>query len=266
MARYDFTSVRLHVEDDLAEGGRLVLDQGRSNYLRNVMRLSPGDGALLFNGRDGEWRGRLADAGRRSVAIDLVERTRSQDPLPDLHYLFAPLKQARLDYLVQKAVEMGAGRLRPVLTRRTQVRRLGMDRMVANVREACEQCGVIAVPAVDEPIDLERALAGWAAAEPGRVLVVCDEAGSARPENPVDALADVVRGTPLAVIVGPEGGFSPEEQAMLSAVSGARIVALGPRILRADTAAVAALAIVQAVAGDWAPCGGREGPRSRNVP
>lgn len=248
MSRYDFTSVRLHVEADLGPGVRLSLDRGRTNYLANVLRMGPGDALLVFNGRDGEWRASVVEAGRKALALAVGERTRPQEPLPKLHYLFAPLKQARLDYMVQKAVEMGAGRLRPVLTRHTQVRRLNVDRAAANVREACEQCGVIAIPPVDEPADLGAVLDAW---QPERILVVADEAESARPRTALEALAALPRGRPLAVLVGPEGGFAPAERERLAAAPFVRRIALGPRILRADTAAVAALALVQAAAGDW---------------
>ena len=247
MAAYDFTLPRLFVEADLAAGARLALDRGQANYLLNVLRLREGDGVLAFNGRDGEWRMRVEAEGRRGAALVGVERLRAQTPAPDLLYLFAPLKHARLDYLVQKAVEMGAGALRPVFTRRTQAARVNLERMRANVIEAAEQCGILALPAVLDSLDLDAALAGL---EPDRLLVFCDE--SAPVTNPMAALEPLRNNTvKIAVIVGPEGGFTDEERARVAARENCVRVSLGPRILRADTAAVAALALVQSVLGDW---------------
>ncbi len=248
MARYDFSSPRLFVEPALGEGADVPLGQGPANYLRNVLRLSESATVLVFNGRDGEWRARLASPGKRSLHLVLEERLRPQEPLSDLHYLFAPLKQARLDYMVQKAVEMGAGRLVPVLTRHTQVRRVNRERMAANVREAAEQCGIIAVPPVDEPVELPDLLG---ALEAGRTLVVADEAESAGGRDPLAQLSAVPRRAPVSVLVGPEGGFHGDERALLDKVPGRVTLSLGPRILRADTAGVAALALVQAACGDW---------------
>ncbi|RXF74070.1 16S rRNA (uracil(1498)-N(3))-methyltransferase [Hansschlegelia zhihuaiae] len=245
MSAYDFSATRLFVEPDLAEGGELALEGAPANYLRNVLRMVEGDGLLVFNGRDGEWRATVASVAKKRVVLSVATREREQTPLPNVRLLFAPLKHARLDYMVQKAVEMGAGRLTPVVTRRTQVARVNLERMRANVVEAAEQCGVLAIPVVDEPIRLDAALAGWPADEP---LLFCDE--DAGMESATAALA-LVAGRPIGVLVGPEGGFDPEERAALLAHSAAVRIGLGPRILRADTAAVAALAIVQAIAGDW---------------
>ena len=223
MARYDFRTPRLHVAMPLAEGASIALDPAQANYLGNVLRLKTGDSVLVFNGRDGEWRGSLASTGKRKLALTIEGRTRAQTGALDLHYLFAPLKHARLDYMVQKAVEMGASRLQPVLTRHTQVTRVNLERMLA-----------------------ER--------DPARLLVFCDE--EAEVKDPVAALTEA-RGRvppgamPLAVLVGPEGGFAPEERSALLALPNTVRLALGPRILRADTAAVAALALVGAVLGDW---------------
>lgn len=252
MARYDFRSPRLHVETPLAAGVRVPLTAPHLHYLRDVLRLKPGDPVLAFNGRDGEWRTVLAEEGRRAMALAVVEQTRPQTPAGDLHYLFAPLKRARLDYVVQKAVEMGAARLRPVITRHTQAERVNTGRMRANVIEAAEQCGILAPPAVDEPVGLDEAIA---ALETGRRLVFCDE--DAPVGDPLAALGAVRAeapaggGVPLAVLIGPEGGFAEDERDLLLARPGVVRLALGPRILRADTAAVAALALVQAVLGDW---------------
>jgi len=210
--------------------------------------MGAGAGLLVFNGRDGEFRATIAEASRKACGLLVAEPTRPQAAAPDVHLMFAPLKHARLDYMVQKAVEMGAGALRPVLTRRTQATRLNLERMAANVVEACEQCGVIAVPETRAPERLDTVLAAWARDDAGRRLVFCDEA--APPGGPIAALERLGPG-PLAVLVGPEGGFAPEERAALSRLPATTAISLGPRILRADTAAVAALAVVQAALGDW---------------
>jgi 16S rRNA (uracil1498-N3)-methyltransferase len=217
--------------------------------LADVLRRKPGDQLMVFNGRDGEWRAAFEPAGKRGAVLALAEQTRVQDRAPDLQYLFAPLKRARLDYTVQKAVEMGAARLTPVITRYTQVDRVNSDRMRANAIEAAEQCSILTLPVIDELVALDRALA---ALEPERTLVFCDE--DAPIADPLAALAPL-RGResiPLAVLIGPEGGFAPEERALLLDRPKTVRLALGPRILRADTAAVAALALVQAALGDWA--------------
>lgn len=248
MAAYDFTAPRLHVGPDLATGARLPLDRAQANYLLNVLRRKPDDPVLVFNGRDGEWRAGLEASGRKSADLVVRERTRAQTPRPDLHYLFAPLKGARLDYLAQKAVEMGAGTIRPVLTRFTQGDRINLDRLSANAVEAAEQCGVLTIPEVAEPVRLPAALEALA---PGRLLVFCDE--DAPVSDPVAALraaGAAAAPMPLAVLVGPEGGFSDEERAAIAARPNTVALSLGPRILRADTAAVAVMALVQAVLGD----------------
>ncbi|RAI26734.1 16S rRNA (uracil(1498)-N(3))-methyltransferase, partial [Rhodoplanes elegans] len=193
MPRYEFRSPRLFVEAPLAPGVRVPLDAAPLHYLRDVLRLKPGDPVLVFNGRDGEWRADLAEEGRRSMALAVVAATRPQTPAGDLHYLFAPLKRTRLDYLVQKAVEMGASRLAPVVTRHTQAERVNTERMRANVVEAAEQCGVLALPAVAEPVALDKALAGL---DPERLLVFCDE--DAPVADPLAALAGAGPGDPEA--------------------------------------------------------------------
>jgi 16S rRNA (uracil1498-N3)-methyltransferase len=214
--------------------------------LADVLRLEPGDAVLLFNTRDGEWRARLAAAGKRALTLAVDEQTRPQTAAGDLHYLFAPLKRARLDYVVQKAVEMGVSRLQPVMTRHTQAERVNVARMRANAIEAAEQCGILLLPDILEPAPLARALAHL---EPARLLVFCDE--DAPTVDPLAALKAAPHTVPLAVLIGPEGGFAEEERALLLARPNVVRLALGPRILRADTAAVAALALVQAVLGDW---------------
>ncbi|MGD9805336.1 MAG: 16S rRNA (uracil(1498)-N(3))-methyltransferase [Hyphomicrobiaceae bacterium] len=242
---YDFRAQRLYVTDDLAEGTTLALSREQANYLVNVLRLVDGAAVHIFNGRDGEWRAHIVRQGRRDADLVIEQQTRAQAGGPDLHYLFAPLKRARLDYMVQKATELGAARLVPVITQHTMAERVNLDRMRANVIEAAEQCGILRVPDVAEPVSLKRMLETWDAA---RRLVFCDE--DAPVQDPVAALKAVDPG-PLAVLIGPEGGFSVEERELLVRLPGCVRLALGPRIMRADTAAVAALALVNAVLGDW---------------
>lgn len=237
---YDFRAQRLFVEEPLAEAALVRLDRDRAHYVSDVIRLEVGGHLHLFNGRDGEWRAVREAGGRRDVLLRCEAQLRRQSPPPDLDYVFAPLKHARLDYMVQKAVEMGAGRLVPVMTRRTQATRVNTERMRANVIEAAEQCGILTPPQVAEPVALPRWLA---ALEPDRRLVFCDEA--APQADPLAPLRAAVAG-PLAVLIGPEGGFTEEERRLLAAHPGAIVLSLGPRILRADTAAVAALALVEA--------------------
>ena len=253
MARYDFRLQRLFLRASLHEGADIEVDREQANYLVNVLRMGDGDRLLVFNGHDGEWLAEVHPSGRRDCRLTIVSQTRPQTPLPDLHWLFAPLKHARLDYMVQKAVEMGAGRLCPVITRHTQVTRVNVERMEANVVEAAEQCGVIALPSVAEPVTLEHLLDTWHVHEQpieegGRRLLFCDE--HEETTNPLTILGGLPKG-PLAVLIGPEGGFSKEERAILRSKAFVTPIPLGPRILRADTAAVAALAVVQAVMGDW---------------
>jgi 16S rRNA (uracil1498-N3)-methyltransferase len=245
MPQHDFRSPRLFVDAPFSAGATLALDRAQANYLGNVLRLSAGDTVLVFNGRDGEWRADISGRKRPDQLI-LTAQSRPQDRLPDLHLVFAPLKHARLDYMVQKAVEMGASALQPVVTRFTQVSRINAERMRANVNEAAEQCGILSLATVEDPVPLERYLAQR---DPQRLLVFCDEA--AEVANPAAALADVSPFVGIDVLIGPEGGFAEEERAALLKQPGAVRLALGPRILRADTAAVAALAVVQTALGDW---------------
>jgi 16S rRNA (uracil1498-N3)-methyltransferase len=243
----DFRRPRLYVDAPLAAGGRVPLDRNQGNYLGNVLRLGSGAKVLVFNGRDGEWQATISGR-KRPEHLDIAAVSRMQDRLPDLHYVFAPLKHARLDYMVQKAVEMGASALQPVLTRFTQVTRVNTERMRANVIEAAEQCGILSLATVAEPIALDRWLAQRA---PERLLVFCDEATDTA--NPSAALQALQNDPSLGidVLVGPEGGFAEDERANLLRQPGLLRLSLGPRILRADTAAVAVLALVQAALGDW---------------
>ncbi len=250
MARYDFRSPRLYVEAPLDAGALVPLAAAQQHYLTHVLRLNAGGQVLAFNGRDGEWQAVL-EPHKRAAQLRIGAKSREQTQPADLHYLFAPLKAARLDYMVQKAVEMGASRLQPVLTRHSQVARVNVARMRANAIEAAEQCGILTVPQIDAAAPLLRLLAGR---QTGRYLVFCDE--DADLGDPLAALATVPPRSPLAVLVGPEGGFAVDERAALLRLPNVVRLALGPRILRADTAAVAALALVQAVIGDWRTDGG----------
>jgi 16S rRNA (uracil1498-N3)-methyltransferase len=246
MPQLDFRSPRLFVAAPLAMGETVELERNQSNYLGNVLRLAAGDTILVFNGRDGEWQASIAGR-KRPDSLAIVARTRPQDRLPDIAYVFAPLKHARLDYMVQKAVEMGVSSLQPVLTRFTQVSRVNGERMRANVVEAAEQCGILSLADVAEPVPLDRYLSRRGAQ---RLLVFCDEAADIA--NPVQALQGGLTGSNgIDVLIGPEGGFAEEERALLLRQPLILRLALGPRILRADTAAVAALALVQAALGDW---------------
>jgi 16S rRNA (uracil1498-N3)-methyltransferase len=245
MPGYDFRSPRLYVDAPFGAGAAVALEPAQAHYLIHVLRLKSGAGVLAFNGRDGEWAATI-EAQRRSALLHIGARVREQTTAADLHYLFAPLKAARLDYMVQKAVEMGVAKLQPVLTRHTQAARVNTGRMRANAIEAAEQCGVLSVPDVEEPLPFAQLLAKREAA---RWMIFCDE--DATVANPIAALSVVPPQSPLAVLIGPEGGFADDERAALLKLPNVVRLCLGPRILRADTAAVAALTIVQAAIGDW---------------
>jgi 16S rRNA (uracil1498-N3)-methyltransferase len=250
MPKLDFRAPRLFVDAALAAGETVTLERSQSNYLGNVLRLAGGDTILVFNGRDGEWQAQVAGR-KRPERLGIIARTRPQDRLPDLAYVFAPLKHARLDYMVQKAVEMGAASLQPVLTRFTQVSRVNGERMRANVIEAAEQCGILSLAEVAEPVTLDRYLSRRA---DQRLLVFCDEAADAA--NPIEALrGEAAASGGIDILIGPEGGFAEEERALLLRQPRTLRLSLGPRVLRADTAGVAALALVQAVLGDWTGSG-----------
>ena len=248
MPDHDFKSPRLYIDAPLAAGMAVPIDREQGNYFGNVMRLTMGDRVLAFNGRDGEWLAVIAGR-KRPDALEIQSQTRPQTTLPDIVYAFAPLKHARLDYMAQKAVEMGVAALQPVVTRHTQVSRVNTERMRANAIEAAEQCGILSLATVGEPLTLDK----WLAARtPGRLLVFCDEATDVA--SPVAVLqAAKASGTSdgIDVLIGPEGGFAAEERDLLKRQPHVLVLSLGPRILRADTAAVAALTLVQAALGDW---------------
>lgn len=245
MLTVDAQTPRLYVDGALGPGEDVSPGVKQTNYLVSVMRLHQGDAVRLFNGRDGEWLAEITVRNKRGYSARCTEQTRPQTSAPALSYLFAPLKRARLDYMVQKATEMGASRLMPVLTERTVARRVNLARMGANVIEAAEQCNLLSVPEVSAPCDLAAALEGWKA---DTRLVYCDEAASG--DAPSDVLGRI-EGKIGGVLIGPEGGFSDDERAGLRSRDFVVPISLGPRLMRADTAAVAALALVQAVCGDW---------------
>ena len=234
--------IRLYVEHPLGEGQSVPLSRDQAHYLFGVMRLSKGDTVALFNGQDGEWAAQVVDAGKRGGALECSAPIRPQGAPPDVWLLFAPIKKARTDFIVEKAVEMGVARICPVQTEFTNSERVRRDRLQAHATEAAEQCGATWVPEVSEIDRLDRVLASW---QPGRNLMFCDEglAGSGA------ALSGTKES--WAVLIGPEGGFSDTERSRLNGLDFAHAVSLGPRILRADTAAVAALTLWQMTLGDW---------------
>jgi 16S rRNA (uracil1498-N3)-methyltransferase len=236
------TTPRLYVEMPLSAGAIITLPPPQSHYLGSVMRRQPGDMVRLFNGSAGEWAARVDSVGKKVVTLVAVEQSAPQEIVPDLWLCAAPLKRGRIDWVAEKACELGVARLVPVVTRRTIVDKLNLDRLRAHMVEAAEQCGRTAIPAVAEPLTLIVLLRDWPA---GRALIFADEAGG----EPLATLCPRIP-APAAILIGPEGGFTPEERAAIRAVPGAVAASLGPRILRADTAAVAAVAIWQALVGD----------------
>ena len=270
--------IRLFIPHDLAPGAEMALDPGQSRYLAAVMRQAVGDEVLLFNGRDGEWRAAITVVGKRAVGVKAVARERPQATGPDLDLIVALVKRGRLETIVEKAAELGARRVRPVVTERTNADRARVERLTAIATEAAEQTGRLDVPDIHEPVKLEKLIAGWPA---GRRLLFCDEAGDAQPILQA-LLPSPSRGaaggggagsdaaglattpphptlspnggedSPWSILIGPEGGFSPKEREMLRALPFATAATLGPRILRADTSAISALTLWQAALGDWA--------------
>ena len=243
MAVHDFRSQRLFVDDDLSAGNSIEASREQANYLLNVLRLNSGSELLVFNGRDGEWRVEIEAMGRKKCNLVPIQQTRSQPDRPSLRYCFAPLKQGRLDYMVQKAVEMGVGVLQPVLTQYTQVRSLNEKRFRANAIEAVEQCGILSLPEICPAISFDQFVSTLS---PSDTVIFCDEA---RPH--AQDLDQVVSTNMLTLMIGPEGGFSDDERNTLQSLPQTVHLGLGPRILRADTAAVAALAVLQSKLGDW---------------
>ncbi len=232
---------RLYVPEPLGEGTLLTLEGAPANYLGAVLRLGPGAQLKLFDDRTGEWIAEIVEAGKRRVTLRTLAHLRPREPVPDLWLLFAPLKRARIDFLVEKATELGVARLVPVLTRRTNVERVKDERLHAHMVEAAEQCERTALPELADPVKLDALLARWPAE---RTLLFADETGGT-------PLLGAVRASPAAILIGPEGGFTDEERAAIRACPAALAVSLGPRILRAETAALAAASVWMAAAGDW---------------
>lgn len=232
---------RLFVDQRLAKGVTLGLDGPPAHYLGTVMRLGPGDPVRLFDDRTGEWLAEVRDVTRRGISLAIMEQLRPREAVPDLWLLFAPIKKGRIDWLVEKATELGARRLQPVITRRTIVDQPNVSRLRAHMIEAAEQCDRTALPELAEPVSLDAQLRAW---PQGRTLLFADELGGM-------PLAELAVPGPAAILIGPEGGFTIEERTAIRALEWARPVTLGPRILRADTAAVAALAVWMSAAGDW---------------
>ncbi|NWJ24932.1 16S rRNA (uracil(1498)-N(3))-methyltransferase [Rhizobium sp. RM] len=243
--RANFRMQRLFIDVPLHAEAVCEANAEQFNYLANVLRMSDGSEILLFNGRDGEWKATVSFPSRKKIILTPSEQTRPQPSPSDLHYLFAPLKVGRMDYLVQKAVEMGAGQLQPVMTQHVQGKIHNTEKLRANAIEAAEQCGILSIAEVAEPVKLKDLLDTW---RQDRRIIYCDEGDAG--QNPLPILRGITE-KKLALLVGPEGGFSEEERELLRARSFITPIPLGPRILRADTAAVAALAVIQAAIGDW---------------
>jgi 16S rRNA (uracil1498-N3)-methyltransferase len=242
------TATRLFVEDPLSAGSEAALDEAQAHYLRHVMRRADGAPLLLFNGRDGEWQATLGLRGKKGAAAQVVEQTRPQGSEPDVWLCFAPVKRARIDWIAEKATELGVAVLQPVITRHTAVERVNVERLRANAIEAAEQTERLSVPEVRAPVELARLLAGWPA---GRRLLMADETGGGPPiAEMLGGLDEAARAAPWAIVIGPEGGFAQDELTALRRMKDVTAVGLGPRILRADTAALAALACWQALVGD----------------
>lgn len=232
---------RLFIDEPLSAGLTLTIDGGQAHYLAGVMRLKAGDQIALFDDRSGEWRAGIEHVAKRSVSVRVTELLREREDVPDLWLLAAPIKKGRIDWMAEKACELGVARLKPVITQRTIVDRLNLDRLRAHMIEAAEQCERTAMPILDEPVKLAQILKAW---PEHRALIFADEEGGA-------PMAAVAKPGPSAILIGPEGGFTPDERAEIKAVPQAIGVSLGPRILRADTAMAAAVSLWMALAGDW---------------
>ena len=238
--------VRLFVSQPLSAGASILLPRESSHYLIEVMRMQAGDSVAVFDGSNGEWEASIDDPHRKQAKLTAQRQLRPQELVPDLWLLFAPIKQGRIDFIAEKACELGVAHVKPVITQRTIVNRVPVDRLNANMVEAAEQCGRTALPTISEPVQLDKLLASW---PEERALLFCDETGGA---PMLEALKDRPRGAPAAILIGPEGGFTDAEREKIRAIPSAIPLSLGPRILRADTAAVAAIALWQATQGDWA--------------
>ncbi len=242
-------SIRLYVEESLSQGGSITLDKDQSHYLANVMRSKLGSEVALFNGRDGEWAAEITDIQKRSVTLHLRGLKREQTAEPDLWLVFAPIKKARLDFIAQKATELGVSHLQPTYTRRTIVDRVKTERLHANAVEAAEQCERLTVPTIAEPAKLDVILKDW---PEDRRIMFCDETLSGEPAHTALANAGSKNtNEPWAIIIGPEGGFDDIERKAIREHKNTTVVALGPRVLRADTAAMAAISLWQSALGDW---------------
>ncbi|MGB0507644.1 MAG: 16S rRNA (uracil(1498)-N(3))-methyltransferase [Pikeienuella sp.] len=239
------SKIRLYVDAPLAAGASVALQRDQAHYLGGVMRRQVGDQIALFNGQDGEWMAEIGHINKRAAALSCTEQSAPQTSPPDLWLLFAPIKKARTDFIVEKAAEMGARRIQPVFTQHTNAERVKPDRMRAHAIEAAEQCGGVFVPEVADPAKLSAVLSDW---DTSRRIMFCDETAT---NSDAQAALKAAGPGPWAILIGPEGGFSAEEIKRLRAMDHATPVSLGPRILRADTAAVAALALWQATLGDW---------------
>lgn len=244
---------RLYVDQSLTPGTLIELNKDQSHYLVNVLRLEEGAYVQLFNNREGEFLAHIEERSKKACSLFVEQHLRPHAPLPDIWLLFAPVKKARLDFIAQKATELGAARIQPVITQRTTVSRVKDERLAANVIEAAEQCGMVALPEVGPTARLADVLDHWSEVAGERMILFCDEAA---PSGGVKAQLDTLvakgmKGAPLALLIGPEGGFSPEERARLLARKDTCAISLGPRIMRADTAAIAALAVIGLMLGDW---------------
>ena len=239
--------IRLYVPDDLLSGGTITLSKDQSHYVVRVMRQGAGDRAFVFNGRDGEWLTLIDEASKSACRLILQEQIRPQPSESDIWLMFSPIKKSRLDFLVEKAVELGVSRLIPVLTDRTDVGRVNVERLSATAMEAAEQCERLSIPGVDAPVDLKKMLADWSVDDQ---LFVMDETGLGVPVSQAFVRSPANSGCPVAIFVGPEGGFSPTELDALRDLPFVTPVTLGPRVLRAETAALAALSCWQAFSGD----------------
>jgi 16S rRNA (uracil1498-N3)-methyltransferase len=243
--RANYRMQRLLIDQPLQAEQAIEAPADTAHYLLNVLRLRDGDQVLLFNGQDGEWLAGIEQNGKKRASLHPTEQVRPQPPASDFHYCFAPLKTGRMDYMIQKAVEMGASVIQPVITQHCQMPKLNSERMQANMREAAEQCGILSLPEYREPMRFDKFMDQW---DQSRTLIFCDEASESN--NPLPLLSPL-KGKPAGVIIGPEGGFSEDERQFLHKQSFVTAIPLGPRILRADTAAVAAMAVIQASIGDW---------------